>query len=83
MPIYEYVCDSCNETHEALQRMSDPPLAECPTGDGGSLTKVYSTHNIGSAGAGTRSFGGGCATPEACGPRKAAMCGMGGGGGFN
>ncbi len=80
MPIYEYVCDACEEVHEALQRMSDQPLTDCPSGDGGSLTKVFSAHNIGS---GAPSFAGGCATPQACGPEKAAMCGMGGGGCFS
>jgi len=37
MPIYEYVCGDCGQIIEALQRMSDPPLEECPSGDGGSL----------------------------------------------
>jgi len=35
MPIYEYVpkdggCATCREGIERLQRLSDPPLAECP-----------------------------------------------------
>jgi putative FmdB family regulatory protein len=47
MPIYEYVCDACGQITEALQRMSDPPLEDCPSGDGGSLTRVLSTHNVG------------------------------------
>ena len=29
MPIYEYQCLKCGEKMEAMQRFSDPPLAEC------------------------------------------------------
>ena len=29
MPIYEYVCESCQDRFEVQQRMSDPPLAAC------------------------------------------------------
>ncbi len=30
MPIYEYRCANCNHELEALQKMSDAPLTECP-----------------------------------------------------
>lgn len=30
MPIYEYACRKCNHTLDALQKLSDPPLVECP-----------------------------------------------------
>jgi putative FmdB family regulatory protein len=30
MPIYEYQCQSCEHEFEALQKMSDPLLTECP-----------------------------------------------------
>jgi len=30
MPIYEYRCESCEQTHEALQKLSDALLTECP-----------------------------------------------------
>jgi putative FmdB family regulatory protein len=30
MPIYEYQCDKCGHHLEALQRISDKPLRECP-----------------------------------------------------
>lgn len=30
MPIYEYRCQSCNHELEALQKMSDPELRDCP-----------------------------------------------------
>lgn len=29
MPIYEYQCDKCGEIQEALQKISDKPLAKC------------------------------------------------------
>lgn len=31
MPIYEYACAACDHRLEALQKMSDAPLAECPS----------------------------------------------------
>ncbi len=31
MPIYEYQCQACGHQLEALQRMSDDPLKECPS----------------------------------------------------
>ncbi len=30
MPIYEYACKSCNHTLDALQKMSDDALVDCP-----------------------------------------------------
>ena len=31
MPIYEYQCQACDAELEALQKMSDEPLVECPS----------------------------------------------------
>jgi putative FmdB family regulatory protein len=30
MPIYEYRCEACGHLHDALQKISDDPLKECP-----------------------------------------------------
>lgn len=30
MPIYEYQCSECGHQQEALQKMSDAPLTDCP-----------------------------------------------------
>ncbi len=30
MPIYEYRCEHCGHELERLQKMSDPPLTDCP-----------------------------------------------------
>lgn len=30
MPIYEYQCQSCKASTEALQKISDAPLVDCP-----------------------------------------------------
>ena len=30
MPIYEYRCAACGHELEALQKISDPPLVDCP-----------------------------------------------------
>jgi putative FmdB family regulatory protein len=42
MPIYEYRCSSCGSEHEALRRLSDPPLATCPSCRKDTLTKLVS-----------------------------------------
>lgn len=41
MPLYEYLCDSCHERSEVLQRFEDPPLTVCPN-CGGNLRKLLS-----------------------------------------
>jgi putative FmdB family regulatory protein len=30
VPIYEYACKNCDHTLDALQKMSDDPLVDCP-----------------------------------------------------
>ncbi|MES9946057.1 MAG: zinc ribbon domain-containing protein [Candidatus Thiodiazotropha sp.] len=42
MPIYEYRCEACEHELEALQKMSDPALSECPECKRDSLKKVIS-----------------------------------------
>ncbi len=46
MPIYEYLCDACGEIVSALQKISDSPLAYCPSGAGGGLKRVLSAHAV-------------------------------------
>ena len=42
MPIYEYQCQSCHHEHEALQKMSDPVLVDCPECGAAALVKKIS-----------------------------------------
>ncbi len=42
MPIYEYGCQSCGHTLDALQKMSDEPLVDCPKCGQPSLKKLLS-----------------------------------------
>jgi putative FmdB family regulatory protein len=30
MPIYEYRCSACGHQNDFLQKLSDPPLTQCP-----------------------------------------------------
>lgn len=41
MPIYEYKCQNCGNHLEAMQKISDEPLKECPK-CGGRLEKQWS-----------------------------------------
>ncbi|MDX1336226.1 MAG: zinc ribbon domain-containing protein [Gammaproteobacteria bacterium] len=52
MPIYEYRCDECGHELEAIQKMSDEPLTECPECGKPALKKMVSA-------AGFRLSGGG------------------------
>jgi putative FmdB family regulatory protein len=42
MPFYEYQCQACGEHHEALQKVSDPPLQDCPACGKPQLKKLIS-----------------------------------------
>jgi len=52
MPIYEYECQACGHQMEAMQRMSDKPLMDCPQCAKPTLKKLISA-------AGFRLSGGG------------------------
>lgn len=52
MPIYEYHCESCDHSLEALQKISDAALVDCPACSKPSLKKQISA-------AGFRLSGGG------------------------
>jgi len=45
MPIYEYECEKCGHVEEAWQKISDPPLAECPQCHG-HLKKLMSMNSF-------------------------------------
>jgi putative FmdB family regulatory protein len=42
MPIYEYRCEACGHQEEFLQKVSEPPLTECPVCRKHALTKLLS-----------------------------------------
>lgn len=42
MPIYEYQCNGCGHKFEAIQRISDDPLKDCPECDKAELKKLIS-----------------------------------------
>jgi putative FmdB family regulatory protein len=42
MPIYEYRCEACDHELEALQKLSDAALTECPECKQESLKKLIS-----------------------------------------
>ena len=42
MPIYEYRCTSCGHEKEVLQKLSAPPLTECPACGKSTLGKLVS-----------------------------------------
>lgn len=46
MPIYEYECESCGHITDALQKVSDPPLVDCPACGQPRLRKLISAPNF-------------------------------------
>lgn len=42
MPFYEYRCGSCGHELEAMQKMSDAPLTDCPSCEQPELVKLVS-----------------------------------------
>ena len=42
MPIYEYRCESCGHELDALQKLSDGPLQDCPDCQAPSLRRLIS-----------------------------------------
>ncbi len=52
MPIYEYQCEVCGHTLEALQKLSDAPLVDCPSCQKSTLKKQISAAGFRLKGAG-------------------------------
>jgi len=52
MPIYEYICTECNHPHEALQKLSDAPLVDCPACSISALKKIISAPGFRLSGSG-------------------------------
>ena len=52
MPIYEYRCQSCGHELDKLQKMSDPPLIDCPDCGKPTLKKLISASGFRLSGSG-------------------------------
>ena len=46
MPIYEYQCNECNNVLDALQKVNDKPLVDCPECGKNSLKRLISAPNF-------------------------------------
>jgi putative FmdB family regulatory protein len=80
MPIYEYQCQSCGHKMEALQKMSDPALSDCPQCSKPELKKLISAGGFQLKGSGwyETDFKGGSSKKEppspACGTGACPAC---------
>ena len=52
MPIYEYECEACGYRHEALQKINDPQLTDCPECEKPTLNKLISAAGFRLSGSG-------------------------------
>ncbi|HSA68890.1 MAG TPA: zinc ribbon domain-containing protein [Burkholderiales bacterium] len=66
MPIYEYRCSACGQEHEALQKVTEPPLTECPSCGRPGLQKLLTAAGFHLKGSGwyATDFKGGAKKPE-------------------
>jgi len=67
MPIYAYKCSACGFAKDHLQKMSDPPLSECPACGKPSFTKQLTAAGFQLKGSGwyATDFKGGASTTPA------------------
>ena len=70
MPIYAYKCDSCGFAKDVLQKMSDAPLADCPSCGASSFKKQLTAAGFQLKGSGwyATDFKGGAAPTTAVAP---------------
>lgn len=52
MPIYDYECSSCGHEMEAIQKISDSPLTECPSCNEATLAKCVTAPSFRLGGSG-------------------------------
>ncbi len=52
MPIYEYLCSACGHEFDALQKVSDAPLTDCPECGASTLKKKLSAPGFRLSGSG-------------------------------
>jgi putative FmdB family regulatory protein len=66
MPIYEYRCRLCGQEHEVLQKVTEPPLKNCPSCGKPGLQKLLSAAGFQLKGSGwyATDFKGGGKKPE-------------------
>ena len=57
MPIYEYACSDCGYQMEARQRLTDPPLRQCPNCERETLDRLISESSFALRGGGWYSDG--------------------------
>ena len=66
MPIYEYRCSVCGQEHEVLQKVTEPPLTDCPSCGKPGLQKLLTAAGFQLKGRGwyATDFKGGAKKPE-------------------
>ncbi|HEX5768602.1 MAG TPA: FmdB family zinc ribbon protein [Burkholderiales bacterium] len=66
MPIYPYRCSACGQEHDVLQKVSEPPLSECPSCGKPGMQKLLTAAGFQLKGSGwyATDFKGGAKKPE-------------------
>ena len=76
MPIYEYQCAACGQRHDALQKVSDAPLTDCPHCGAAALSKTLTAAGFQLKGSGwyATDFKGGSSKPAESKPDNPPPC---------
>ena len=77
MPFYEYRCQACGHEFEAMQKMSDAPLTDCPECGAPQLAKLVSATGFQLKGGGWYKGGGSDKAADSA-PAGGHACGSGG-----
>jgi putative FmdB family regulatory protein len=66
MPIYQYRCGACGQEHEVLQKVTEPPLSDCPSCGKPGMQKLLTAAGFQLKGSGwyATDFKGGAKKPE-------------------
>jgi putative FmdB family regulatory protein len=66
MPIYQYRCGACGQEHEVLQKVTEPPLSDCPSCGKAGMQKLLTAAGFQLKGSGwyATDFKGGAKKPE-------------------
>ncbi len=77
MPAYEYECATCSKHFERRQKMSEPPISDCPECGGSAKRLISGGAGMISKGSGNSSFDArqGCDFGGACCSEDAGCCG--------
>lgn len=75
MPIYEYICQSCNDKFEILTSIGNKALIKCPKCNSIQVEKIFSLFGIGRSSSNSGSTSNSTSSCNTCSTRNCSSCG--------